>query len=198
MPSHSRRTRPDHPTPCCPHFLQFSTGVLLGDTPEDTSPGRPNFRGYTNPNFLDNLSHAQHTLPRPHIYSHDGPTLHYPPSLVYSPSIEIQSAATTPTIANVCGSPSASLLSTIIFSYTTTVVNLGQRVTSLEVHNLPIVPVAVCAICSYHLFLASQAISNTPWVLAYKLFAINRRFFVYMFFLAAISAVSFYAPAFFL
>ena len=127
-----------------------------------------------------------------------GPTLHYPPSLVYSSSIDLSSAVAIPTVANVCGSTSASLLSTIIFSYTTPVVYLGQRLTSLEIHDLPIVPVAVRAIYNYHLFRAAPAISNTPWALAYKLFTINRGLFVYMFFLTAISAVIFYAPAFFL
>ena len=110
----------------------------------------------------------------------------------------------------------ASIWDTILFSYTTKVVMLGYKSTSLEIGDLPIVPgnmratsifqsmkaalrtpIAMVSVpfSSYHLFSFRK---GSGWELLFKLIRLNKAVFTYEVALAAVSAALYYTPAFFL
>ncbi|KAF8324040.1 ATP-binding cassette transporter [Clavulina sp. PMI_390] len=69
-----------------------------------------------------------------------GPPLHYPPSQIYSPKI-LESFNVVPQKEdNVCAVVQATVVEALLFNYTTCVANLSHTSESLEVRDLPIVP----------------------------------------------------------
>lgn len=69
-----------------------------------------------------------------------GPPLHYRPENIYSPKM-LESFSTVPLPEdNVCAVVQASVVESLLFSYTTAVANLAHTSESLEVRDLPIVP----------------------------------------------------------
>ena len=152
-----------------------------------------------------------------------GPPLHYPPSDIYSEKT-VQSITNTDE-ENVCGIISMFLsffaplfLSThadgspwdiLLFSYTTKVVWLGNLAESLEIGDLPIVTADMRATYNYarmkkalrEINLRVFSWSPTPgsgWLLAYRLVRLNYVAFTAELLLAAVSAVLYYSPPFFL
>lgn len=153
-----------------------------------------------------------------------GPPLHYPASDIYSE--KTVEAITNTDEANVCGVigtyctkrscshpnqvPSdASPWDTLLFSYTTKVVWLGNIAESLDIGDLPIVPANIRATYNYarmrramrDIRLRIFSWKPTPgngWNLAYCLLRLNQRVFFAEFLLAAASAVLFYSPPLFL
>jgi hypothetical protein len=104
----------------------------------------------------------------------------------------------------------ASVWDVLLFSYTTKVVLLGNTAESLDIGDLPIVPGSMRAT---HLFRSMRSALSTihlrrfifwdirrgnGWELAYRLAYVNRRGFIAQMALAAIGAVLYYAPPFFL
>jgi hypothetical protein len=67
-----------------------------------------------------------------------GPSLHYPPSAIYSEKIAL--AITNKDPDNVAGIFGASIWSFLYFSYSTKVIMLGYKAKSLEIGDLPILP----------------------------------------------------------
>jgi hypothetical protein len=104
----------------------------------------------------------------------------------------------------------ASVWDVLLFSYTTKVVLLGNNAESLDIGDLPIVPGSMRA--TYLFRSMRSALStirlrrfiywdirpNSGWELAYRLAYVNRRGFITQMALAAIGAVLYYAPPFFL
>ncbi|KAF8649184.1 hypothetical protein AX16_005982 [Volvariella volvacea WC 439] len=136
-----------------------------------------------------------------------GPPLYYPPEGIYSEKTVQQMTNTDR--ENVSGVIGASPWSVLFFSYTTKVVWLGNIAESLEIGDLPIVAGDMRATFNYTLMRDAMKrfklrIRNwgpapgSGWGLAWKMFRLNIRGFVMEFFLASISAVLFYSPAFFL
>ncbi|KAI0251186.1 multidrug resistance-associated ABC transporter [Lactifluus subvellereus] len=137
-----------------------------------------------------------------------GPPLHFPASRIYSE--KTVAAITNQAQDNVSGVTGASVWDTLLFSYTTKVVMLGNTAESLDIGDLPIVPGFVRAA---YLF---RAIRSTPstirlrrfmfwnvrqgsgWELAFRLAYLNRAIFTAQMALAATGAVLYYVPPFFL
>ncbi|KAF9548180.1 multidrug resistance-associated ABC transporter [Agrocybe pediades] len=136
-----------------------------------------------------------------------GPRLHYPPSDIYSE--KTVQAITNMDEENVCGITSGSPWDYMLFSYTTKVVWLGNIATSLDIGDLPIVPVDIRSTFNYARMrqaireIKLRIFSWTPqpgsgYLLAYRLLRLNARVFLAELLLAAVSAVLFYGPPFFL
>jgi len=98
---------------------------------------------------------------------------------------------------------------TLLFSYTTKVVWLGNTATSLEVADLPIVPADMRATFNYskmrramhqiQLRIGSwRPRSGSGWTLAYRMVRLNWMTITVVMVLSAISACLFYTPALFL
>ncbi|KIP06804.1 hypothetical protein PHLGIDRAFT_106557 [Phlebiopsis gigantea 11061_1 CR5-6] len=142
------------------------------------------------------------TIPR-------GPPLHYPSERIYSD--ETLTAATSGREDNVCGSVSASVLDTLLFSYATKVVTLGTTAGDFEAGDLPLVPARMRAV---YLFAAVRAAADARgrprlafwraapgrrgWGLAYRVVRVNAGTLAAVVALAAAAAGLFYAPSFFL
>lgn len=164
-----------------------------------------------------------------------GPPLRFEPEHIYSQKTIASTTNTSPD--NVCGVTGmffppflmrnktnltniygkvASVWDTLLFSYTTKVVMLGNISESLEIGDLPIVPASIRAT---HLFKLMKSALRTPiptlsfpftsfrlfsfrkgsgWEILCKLMRLNKWVLIYEVALAAASAVLWYAPAFFL
>ncbi|KAF8583290.1 P-loop containing nucleoside triphosphate hydrolase protein [Ramaria rubella] len=158
------------------------------------------------------------TIPR-------GPKLHFPSEAIYSE--KTLETSTTRTNDNVCGLSGqlshASVLDFLLFSYTTKVIMLGVTSESLEIGDLPIVTANMRATTLFHrmrtamrhvklrplsivpaFLLGSRRgwqwkpKSGSGWTLMYRLAKVNSLPFTVQISLATISALLFYAPAFFL
>ncbi|EJD45821.1 hypothetical protein AURDEDRAFT_124546 [Auricularia subglabra TFB-10046 SS5] len=139
------------------------------------------------------------TMPR-------GPLLHFLSDQIYSEKTLVTSTTRVP--ENVCGLPSSSVWDILPFSYTTKVVLLGYTAESLEIGDLPIVPADMRSTTIYlNIRNAMKRIKlpgnwrpavGSGWALLYRLMVVNSGMLVLEFVLAAVSAVLFYAPAFFL
>lgn len=103
----------------------------------------------------------------------------------------------------------ASPWDTLLFSYTTKVVWLGNIAASLDIGDLPIVPANMRATYNYARMKKTvrevklRIFSWTPkpgsgWLLAYRLLRLNSFAFTAELVLASVSAVLFYAPPLFL
>jgi hypothetical protein len=152
-----------------------------------------------------------------------GPPLHHAPRNLYS--AKTIAATTNQDPSNVSGiigahdalelcHPSkgfigASIWDVLLFSYTTKVVWFGNVVEKLNIGDLPIVPTDMRAAFNYARMRSGlrrhqlRIFSWKPqpgsgWSLAYKLACLNGRALTAELILAAISAVLFYGPAFFL
>ncbi|KZP24950.1 multidrug resistance-associated ABC transporter [Athelia psychrophila] len=113
---------------------------------------------------------------------------------------------------NVCGIATASVLSYLTFSYTTRVVMLGHVSSSLEIGDLPILPGDMRASNAYAKMKHALWLSPPPhasshkgdkkksggWALGWTILRLNAIGFAALTLLAGVSAVLFYAPAFFL
>lgn len=135
-----------------------------------------------------------------------GPAVHFPPERIYSPKTLTSSA---PSIYhNVTGYVGASIYSILLFSYVTKVVMLGYTSESLEIRDLPIVPSNMRATA---IFSQMRQVYRTAslkgrwktrqgsgWGLLYKLFKVNWSDFSLQMTLAAVTAVFYYLPAYFL
>ncbi|KAG8964201.1 hypothetical protein FRC03_002096 [Tulasnella sp. 419] len=135
-----------------------------------------------------------------------GPAVHFPPENIYSQKSLLTTASTS--LANVCGIVQASILSVLLFSYSTPVVMLGYSAESLEIRDLPIVPADMRAVPIFtNMRTAYKSIklpkrwkpkSGSGWDLLYKLLRVNAPKFALQMALASISAVLYYLPAYFL
>ena len=140
------------------------------------------------------------TIPR-------GPPLHYPSEHIYSDKTLM--AVTSKYEDNVCESVNASVLDSLLFSYTTKVVTLGHTTESFEIGDLPIVPANMRAV---YLFASMRSAidewslqlfswrpkSGSGWELAYRIVRVNAGTLATLVALAAAAASLFYAPSFFL
>ncbi|KAG6812192.1 hypothetical protein H0H92_003997 [Tricholoma furcatifolium] len=142
-----------------------------------------------------------------YITTPQGPRLHYPSHRIYSEKT-IQ-AATNQEEENVSGVVGASIYDTLLFSYTTKVVWLGNIAASLETADLPIVPGDMRATYNYaRMRRAMREIRlrigkwkpqpGNGWSMAWRLLRLNVGAISAMLLLAAVSAVLFYVPALFL
>lgn len=136
-----------------------------------------------------------------------GPPLHFPSDRIYSDKTLM--AVTSKYADNVCGSVSASVWDTLLFSYTTKVVMLGNTAESLEIGDLPIVPADMRAT---HIFATMRTAMRkwdlkirswrpkpgSGWALSYRIVRVNTWTLVMLISLASTAAVLFYAPAYFL
>ena len=140
------------------------------------------------------------TIPR-------APPLHFPSERIYSEKTLM--AVTSKYEDNVCGSVSASVWDTLLFSYTTKVVMLGYTSESLEIGDLPIVPSDLratyifatmrLAMTKWKLKIFSWSPKpGSGWQLSYRILRNNQWTIFLVMMLAAVAAVLFYAPAFFL
>ncbi|TFK22452.1 ATP-binding cassette transporter [Coprinopsis marcescibilis] len=136
-----------------------------------------------------------------------GPPLRYPADEVYS--TKTVQAITNPDPENVCGLVGASPWDTLMFSYTTKVVWLGNLAQSLEIGDLPILPADMRAVLNYHnlrdalrkyqmRFFGRSPQPGSGWNLIYKLCRLNATALTVEVLLAGVSACLFYAPAFFM
>ncbi|KAG5650246.1 hypothetical protein H0H81_000167 [Sphagnurus paluster] len=136
-----------------------------------------------------------------------GPRLHFPAERIYSEKT-IQ-AATNHEEENVTGVIGASIYETLLFSYTTKVVWLGNIATSLETSDLPIVPADMRATFNYsEMRRALREIrlrvgkwtpkTGSGWEMGWRLLRLNAGAISFMLSLAATSAALFYTPALFL
>ncbi|KAH6905515.1 hypothetical protein BKA70DRAFT_495907 [Coprinopsis sp. MPI-PUGE-AT-0042] len=136
-----------------------------------------------------------------------GPPLHYPPEHIYSN--KTVAAITNPSPANVCGIIGASIWGTLMFSYTTKVVWLGNVAESLDIGDLPILSKDMRATFNYARtrvglrrfqlrILKWKPQRGSGWGLAYKLARLNVYALTAEAVLTAISACLSYAPVFFL
>ncbi|PCH35119.1 multidrug resistance-associated ABC transporter [Wolfiporia cocos MD-104 SS10] len=136
-----------------------------------------------------------------------GPALHYPPEQIYSDKTLAKVSATYDD--NVCGVTGASVWDTLLFSYTTKVVMLGNTSESLEIADLPIVPADMRATTIFNNMRGAlrrwklQIGSWRPkpgsgWELGYRLIRVNEKLLLLVVVLASITAVLFYVPAYFL
>jgi hypothetical protein len=129
----------------------------------------------------------------------------FPPERIYSDKTAAN--ITNADAENVCGVVGASVWDTLLFSYTTKVVMLGNIAESLDIGDLPIVPanmrapyiytVMKSALKTVHLR-ASFAKPGSGFELGYRLVKVNLGLMTYQITLAAVAACLFYAPAFFL
>ncbi|KAF9788298.1 multidrug resistance-associated ABC transporter [Thelephora terrestris] len=136
-----------------------------------------------------------------------GPALHFPPEQIYSE--KTVESTTSRYRDNVCGIVNDSIFGMLFFSYTTKVVMLGHTTQSLEIGDLPIVSFDMRAT---YLFRAMRDTMKNikPIILGWKpkpgsglqvgirLFKLNAFVILLEMWLAAFTAVLFYAPAFFL
>ncbi|TFY65276.1 hypothetical protein EVJ58_g2068 [Rhodofomes roseus] len=136
-----------------------------------------------------------------------GPPLHFPPEQIYSDKIIAK--MTNRYEDNVCGITGASVWDTLLFSYTTKVVMLGNTAESLEIGDLPIVPANMRAttlfknmrgaVRRYHLRVRSwRPRPGSGWELGYRIFRVNTRDVTIVVLLATIVAGLFYTPHYFL
>ncbi|KAL4260343.1 ATP-binding cassette transporter C [Pleurotus pulmonarius] len=136
-----------------------------------------------------------------------GPTFYYPPERIYSEKVVAN--ITNSDRENVCGIIGASSWDTLLFSYTTKVVMLGNVAESLDIGDLPIVPSNMRATVNYTTM--KNALRNikaqfrrwkpkpgSGWALFYRLCRINAGPIGMEIGLAVIAAVLFYCPAIFL
>ncbi|KAI0367391.1 multidrug resistance-associated ABC transporter [Pilatotrama ljubarskyi] len=191
--------------------LSFFATVLLTTTailPEKPLPVISVFRTSTAPLALWYASYALYvictaiavTTPR-------GPPLHFPSEKIYSEKTLMQ--VTSNYEDNVCGITNASVLDYLLFSYTTKVVMLGNTSESLEIGDLPIVPADMrattiftrmrAAMRRWRLQIGSwRPKPGTGIELAYRLLRVNAGVMTAVVLMAAICAVLFYVPAYFL
>ncbi|KDQ53279.1 hypothetical protein JAAARDRAFT_72568 [Jaapia argillacea MUCL 33604] len=136
-----------------------------------------------------------------------GPLLHYPPGQIYSE--KTVAAITNKYEDNVCGLVGASVWGTLLFTYTTKVVMLGNIAQSLEIGDLPIVPGDMRATAIFSSMRATlrrvklqigtwRPKPGSGWELAYRMLVLNKKALAMQMILASVSACLFYAPAFFL
>lgn len=136
-----------------------------------------------------------------------GPRLYYPSERIYSEKTIM--AITNKDEENVCGLVGASIWGTLLFSYTTKVVMLGNVAESLDIGDLPIVPGNMRATTNFAKMKSAMReiklrIRNwsppvgSGWNLAWRLLVVNALPFTGLFLLAAVSALLFYTPAVFL
>jgi len=136
-----------------------------------------------------------------------GPPLHFPPEQIYSDKVTAKMTNTSED--NVCGITGASVWDTLLFSYTTKVVMLGNTAESLETGDLPIVPAVMRAttifrnmrgaLKEYHLRVRSwRPRPGTGWELGYRLLRVNLWNVTTVVILAMLVAGLFYAPHYFL
>ncbi|KAF9007916.1 ATP-binding cassette transporter [Cyathus striatus] len=136
-----------------------------------------------------------------------GPSLHYPPNNIYSEKV-IQTITNTDE-ENVCGVVGASIWDTLLFSYTTKVVWLGNVAESLEIGDLPIVPGNMRATYNYSKMKVAMRriklnlgrftpLPGSGWSVGYRLMRLNSTVLLGEMALAVVSAMLFYTPAIFL
>lgn len=134
-----------------------------------------------------------------------GPPLNFPPSQIYDEKTVSQ--ITNVASNNVCGIVGASIWQTLMFSYTTKVVMLGNHAASLEIGDLPIVPGNMRATAIYaSMRNAMRTIQLKRWKpkpgsgfeLGYRLAGLNVTVILTQMAMAGVAAVLFYAPAYFL
>ncbi|KAJ7598846.1 multidrug resistance-associated ABC transporter [Mycena floridula] len=136
-----------------------------------------------------------------------GPPLHYPAEAIYGQKT-IQ-PTTNPDQKNVSSVTSASWWDCILFSYSTKVILLGNKVEALEIGDLPIIPLGFRSAFSYlNMKRAMETITfkvgswrplpGSGWTLGYRLVCINKPGLVMQFMWASSCAVLDYAPPFFL
>ncbi|OAX31449.1 hypothetical protein K503DRAFT_860742, partial [Rhizopogon vinicolor AM-OR11-026] len=125
-----------------------------------------------------------------------GPPLHFSPSLIY-PQKTIDDT-TNKSYENVCGSPGASVIDYLWFSYVTRVVQLGKS-DSVEIGDLPILPRKMRA--TYQFYRIRMNLHANPlkpgWDLAWRLISINKLTFLTEVVLAALAAPMWFASPFF-
>ncbi|KAJ7190424.1 multidrug resistance-associated ABC transporter [Mycena pura] len=136
-----------------------------------------------------------------------GPSLHYPPSAIYSE--KTAQAITNKDEDNVAGVCGASPFSLIFFSYSAKVVMLGNTAASLEIGDLPILPADMRATFHYAAMvriLRTATPSIGSWrpkpgsgaTLAYQLVRANYRGLAALIALSFVAGALFYLPPFFL
>ncbi|KAL0959849.1 hypothetical protein HGRIS_011525 [Hohenbuehelia grisea] len=136
-----------------------------------------------------------------------GPELHFPVENIYSE--KVVAGITNMDHANVCGIIGASSWATLLFSYTTKVVMLGNVAESLEIGDLPIVPANMRATVNYTKMkqvLRSVKFNlgrfspraGSGWGLFWRLVIVNKLGLIAQLLIAMLSAVLFYVPALFL
>ncbi|CCM00229.1 uncharacterized protein FIBRA_02257 [Fibroporia radiculosa] len=136
-----------------------------------------------------------------------GPPLYYPPEQIYSDKTVMK--LSNADSSNVCGVTGASVLDTLLFSYTTKVVMLGNIAESLEIADLPIVPGDMRATTIFSNMRGAmrrwklrvgswRPRPGSGWELGYRLLRVNAWLLTSVISLAAIAAVLFYTPAYFL
>jgi hypothetical protein len=155
-----------------------------------------------------------------------GPPLHFPASRLYSPKLLESSAPLAHN--NVCGVVQASVWDFLLFSYTTAIVKLGHTAESLEIRDLPIIPASARAAALFSAMRAANFADATRqeklrqrrrtegrggakrtrrwwwqkegsgWPLLFRLARINASGFIVLMTLAAVTAVLYYVPAWFL
>lgn len=136
-----------------------------------------------------------------------GPPLHFLPADIYLP--KVLEKITTNYEDNVCGIVGASVWNTLLFSYTTKVVMLGNTSESLEIGDLPIVPAGMRAttifkemrgaLKLYHLRVHSwRPRPGSGFELCWQLLRVNTVDILAVVILAMIVAVLFYTPHYFL
>lgn len=185
----------------------LGTLAILPSTPMPVSASRvlpspviPNALWYTEVVLYILACAVASTIPR-------GPPLHFPSERIYSD--KTLTAVTSKYPDNVCGSVSASVWDTLLFSYTTKVVLLGYTSESLEIGDLPILPADMratyifatmrVAMRKWQLQIGTwRPRPGSGWQLVYRLVRNNLTALTVLLLLAAVSAVLFYAPAFFL
>ncbi|OBZ67977.1 ATP-dependent bile acid permease [Grifola frondosa] len=136
-----------------------------------------------------------------------GPPLHFPSDEIYSEKTLMNTTSIYED--NVCGITGASVWDALLFSYTTKVVMLGNTSESLEIGDLPIVPADMRATTIFagmrdamrrwKLRIGSwRPKPGSGWELGYRLLRVNIFTIALIVGLAAVAAVLFYAPAYFL
>ncbi|KZV66005.1 ATP-binding cassette transporter [Peniophora sp. CONT] len=137
-----------------------------------------------------------------------GPQLHYPVERIYSE--KTVASITNQDINNVSGSTGASIWDLLFFSYTTKVVYLGNTAVSLDIGDLPVVPgnmrateifLKMCATLrtvKLERFMFWRFQAGDGIELIYQLVVRNKVALTVQMFLAALGALLYYAPPFFL
>ncbi|KAH7906727.1 multidrug resistance-associated ABC transporter [Hygrophoropsis aurantiaca] len=127
-----------------------------------------------------------------------GPPLRFDPALIYFQKTIDDTTNVTPD--NVSGITSASIISYLLFSFTTRVVNLGHSAASLEIGDLPVLPGNMRATFQFRRM--RQNILATPlnpgWDLAWRLVKINRLALGVEVVMAAVSSPLWYGSPYFL
>ncbi|EIW83220.1 multidrug resistance-associated ABC transporter [Coniophora puteana RWD-64-598 SS2] len=132
-----------------------------------------------------------------------GPALHFPPEDIYLDKTAKQ--RTDPSQDNVCGYVNASSWSQVLFSYTTKVVMFGYASQSLEISDLPILPLDMRGV---YLYTKMQKIMQSVklrwakpgsgWQLGWRIFRANAGSLIALASLSAVSGVLWYTPPLFL